>query len=350
MKRIMLSWGILAAMVPGAASFCGAEQGLAYRDVRIFGMGGARTASGRGSVDFVNNPALLGRVDRVSFSLPLLPVYINRDLRDTGEFINDNRDRFENYDDLSTEEKIDFLNDIEPYDSQWGRMNVSPLVSVAAPLTGTSLGFAVYSTGDAGFKIDRGIFEPRVWGEGEINTIAVLGIAHSFDDIFPGLTLGANAKYIDRRTAPLFQIPATELGDVEETIEPIIDDWENNKETHVAADIGVLLDIPVIDSEIGAAVRNLGFADQSSVDIGISKRFSNDRVVVLADYIDLLDNNEENAFRKIHFGGELDLGVIELRAGINSGYPTAGVGLDFRVLHIDAAYFSDELSNSPGVD
>jgi hypothetical protein len=332
----------------GAALWCGADQGLMYRDVRTIGMGDTKIAGGRGGIDFVSNPALLSTVNHVSFSVPMLPLYVNRDLWDMGKFINDNRDKFEDFDTLSPEEKNQFIKDIEPYDGKWARMNISPMVNIAASIGGTGIGLAVYSTDDVGFKIDRGIYEPRVWGAGVSNTVAVVGISRPLIFLYPGLQVGANFKYIDHRTAPLFQIKASDLGSVKDTIDPIIENAKENRDNHFAADIGALLDIPVIDSEVGATVRNLGYAEYASVDVGIAKRFYEDRVTVMADYFDFLDNNKENMFRKIHFGGELDLGMLELRAGVNAGYPALGAGLDFRFLRIDAAWFTDELSNAPG--
>jgi hypothetical protein len=66
--------------------------------------------------------------------------------------------------------------------------------------------------------------------------------------------------------------------------------------------------------------------------------------------VDFLDNNKENVFNKLHFGAEYKYLFLAVRAGINSGYPTAGVGLDFKIVDIDAAYFSDELTKGPGGD
>jgi hypothetical protein len=328
-----------------AAAF--ADAGLMYRDVRTIGMGGAVIAGGRGGIDFVSNPALLGKVKLVSFSIPAVSLYINDDLRDIAQFVSDNQDKFESIDTLSPEEKDVFIKDVEPYDGRWARVNVSPMVAAAASFLGTSVGLAAYSSGDIGFKIDRGIYEPRVWGEGVTNTVINLGVARSLL-IYPGLTVGANLKYVDRRAAPVFQIRATSLGNTQEIADTIVDSVNDNSSTHEAMDFGALLEIPLIESEVGASIRNFGYGKNASVDIGIVKRFWGDRVALLADYADFLDNRKENIFRKIHAGGEVDFGPLELRAGLNAGYPTAGVGIDFRVLRIDAAYFVDELSKAPG--
>lgn len=349
-KRITIITVILCSTILCLAMVASAEQGLIYRDVRSIGMGDARIAGGRPSVAFVNNPALLTKVQGVRFSIPMLPFYYNDDLVDMGNFIKDNKDKFENFDELPVEDREAFLKDLEPYDGKWARVNVSPMVNIAGSFLGNSIGLAVYSTDDISFKVDRGIYEPRVWGEGATNTVVALGFAKPLTMLIPGLCVGANLKYIDRRTAPLFQIKASDLGDIEETIEPILDSANDNSESHYAMDLGTLWNVPLIDSDVGATIQNLGYAQRASVDFGIAKKMYNDRLVLQADYIDFFDNNKENLFKKIHFGGEYSISVLALRAGVSSGYPTVGAGLDFGVISIDAAYFIEELSNAPGVN
>ena len=237
---------------------------------------------------------------------------------------------------------------MQQYDSQWGRANVSPMVDIAATFLGYSVGLAVFNTNDIAVKIDRGIYEPRVWGEGQSNAAAVLGVAKPLSILYPGLTVGANFKFIQRRRAKLFQISASELGNYKDTTEPIIDEWNDSKHNTFAMDIGALLEIPHINTDIGASIQSIGDGRGSSLDIGIAKRMLSNRLIILADYIDLFDNNRENVFNKIHMGTELKYYFLSLRGGINSGYPAVGLGLDFNVIDIDAAYFFDELTKAPG--
>lgn len=51
---------------------------------------------------------------------------------------------------------------------------------------------------------------------------------------------------------------------------------------------------------------------------------------------------------KIHVGVEIGLPLIDIRAGLNQGYYTAGVGLNFGLLHLDAATYGVELGAYPG--
>jgi len=349
-KKTILIFGVLCAMIFSFTAVSFAGQGISYRNVKAIGMGDARIAGGMGYNGFIDNPALLSRIHGIRFSIMNLPLYGNNDLLDMAQFINDNKESFQNFDTLTAQQKDQFIKDLEPYDSKWGRLNVAPMVDIGVNALGMGIGLAVFSTEDVAFKVDRGIYEPRVWGQGEANTAVVLGFSKPLTMLYPGLKVGVNLKYMQRRTASLFQIKATDLGNIDEIMQPIIDDAKENKTTHFAVDLGTLWEVPLISSEVGATLHDIGYGRNNSLDLGIAKRFYNDRVVLLADYIDFFNLNGENMFKKIHVGGELDLSIISLRVGLNSGYPTAGVGINLKVFQIDAAYFSDELSDIPGTN
>lgn len=57
---------------------------------------------------------------------------------------------------------------------------------------------------------------------------------------------------------------------------------------------------------------------------------------------------DEQLGKKIHLGAELNLPLIDLRAGLYQGYTSYGVGLDLWLLRLDAALFSLETGQYPG--
>ena len=65
------------------------------------------------------------------------------------------------------------------------------------------------------------------------------------------------------------------------------------------------------------------------------------------DY-DYINRSDIASLNKVHIGLELGLPLIDIRAGLNQGYYTAGVGVDFGLLHLDAATYGVELGNYPG--
>ncbi len=56
----------------------------------------------------------------------------------------------------------------------------------------------------------------------------------------------------------------------------------------------------------------------------------------------------EQIGKKIHLGAELGLPFVDLRAGLNQGYTTYGVGVDVLFFRIDAATYTEELGVYPG--
>ncbi len=347
MKKIVVFFTILSMIVVFADSVH-ADKTIKYRNATTLGMGDAKVAGGIGYNGFVDNPALLSRVNLLRFSIINLPITMNKNLIDIAKFISDNNENFQNYDELSFEDKYAFVNDLQEHDSKWGRVTVSPMIDLAVNIMDYGVGLAIFNTSDVGLKMDRGIYEPRVWGEGYSNTAVVLGIAKPVSMLYPGLTVGVNFKYLNRRSTDVFQIPASDLGNFQDTIEPVNEKVKDQRHNTFAVDVGGLLDLPLINAEIGATIQSIGDGRGSSVDIGIAKKMASNRLILLADYIDFLDNNKENIFRKIHMGAQYKYEIIALRVGFNSGYPSFGFGLNTRVIDIDYAYYTEELSKGPG--
>jgi hypothetical protein len=57
---------------------------------------------------------------------------------------------------------------------------------------------------------------------------------------------------------------------------------------------------------------------------------------------------DEQLGKKLHFGIEVDMTVLSLRAGLNQGYYTVGAGIDLAFVRVDAATYGVELGEYPG--
>ena len=326
------------------------DQTVTYRNIKTMGMGNARIAGGHSYNGFIDNPALLSRVEFLRFSVLNLPVTVNDDFTDIGNFIDDNSDNFENYDDLTDQERAEFLKDIEKYEGVWGSAFVSPLIDVAANVGGYGLGLAVYDRVSASLKVDRGIYEPRVWGEGRSDMAVVLGIAKPLTMLYPGLTVGLNLAYLQRRRSDVFQIKTSDLGSLSDTLDPVRDKFKDNSNGTMTADLGVLWDVPLIDSQVGATIRSIGDGRGSTFDVGVARKFYDDHLLLLADLIDITDNDRENYLQKLNLGAQYSVWYLAARAGIYEGYATLGAGLDFRFVDLDFAWYTEEVSNAPGLE
>lgn len=56
----------------------------------------------------------------------------------------------------------------------------------------------------------------------------------------------------------------------------------------------------------------------------------------------------EQLGKKLHIGTELGLPLIDLRAGLNQGYPTLGIGMNLFLFRLDVASYSEEVGAYPG--
>lgn len=56
----------------------------------------------------------------------------------------------------------------------------------------------------------------------------------------------------------------------------------------------------------------------------------------------------EQLGKKLHFGTEVSLPLIDLRAGMSQGYPTYGAAIDFWFLRAEGAMWKEELGEYPG--
>jgi len=191
------------------------------------------------------------------------------------------------------------------------------------------------------------------------NIGVMFSLAEKIGDNF---ALGFTGKYLQRGRGGL----TASVANAENASEQL----QNQNEllgigTGSAADIGLLYKGSSPSSpSFGLLLANLGdtkFATaepteqdltlKQTVNVGMSispgTKFSKFRF--LLDYRDILNNIQDNAFKKIHLGAELTLrDIIGITAGINQGAPTMGVYTDFWVLRLDAGMYTQEISEQVG--
>lgn len=89
-----------------------------------------------------------------------------------------------------------------------------------------------------------------------------------------------------------------------------------------------------------------------SLSVGVSARRPTwwklrDTVFAL-DVSDMGNNANGSIFRLVHIGAETNWSVFALRGGVNQGYLTAGLGINLKVMQLDFATYSEELSLNVG--
>ena len=208
-------------------------------------MGDAKIAGGFSYNGFVDNPALLMRVKNVRFSLIRFPMSINNHLFDVSNFIYYNKYNFENFNNLKSEGKKIFLNALSDYEGKWGYLNVSPMFDFALSYRNHGFGIAAFNINEFGIKTGRENNQPCVWGKGFARTVFVVGYAQPVTFLYPGLIVGINLKYIERRRVNIFQIKTSDLGSLNEISESISDEFKMKNKTY-AIDLGTLCYIPLL--------------------------------------------------------------------------------------------------------
>ncbi|MCD6307421.1 MAG: hypothetical protein J7M24_00340, partial [Candidatus Latescibacteria bacterium] len=103
----MLAFSVAAVCLSRPVS--AGDRTVRYLNAKTTGVGGARVAGGYSYNGFVDNPALLSRVKGVRFSIINLPITVNRHATEISNFIEDNYENFQNFDDMPSEDMVKFL-------------------------------------------------------------------------------------------------------------------------------------------------------------------------------------------------------------------------------------------------
>ena len=84
-------------------------------------------------------------------------------------------------------------------------------------------------------------------------------------------------------------------------------------------------------------------------DLGAFSRILDPRLLIEIQDPAAVIRDRASFFNLVHAGIEVEvLGFLALRAGVNKGWLSAGLGLDLFFLEIDAAVFTEELGWRPG--
>lgn len=87
-------------------------------------------------------------------------------------------------------------------------------------------------------------------------------------------------------------------------------------------------------------------ADLQSVDASIGFEPSTKRsgMRFFVDYRDLLNRQKENAYKRVHLGGDISFqGIIGVMGGMNQGWPTYGAFLNLKFVRIEGGIYTEEV-------
>ncbi len=179
-------------------------------------------------------------------------------------------------------------------------------------------------------------------------------------DLVPGvIKFGLTAKRVNR-TGTTVPIGASTLATLDTNA---LQAELKRRGTGYSADLGMLMTLPgPVAPSLSLVYRNAGTTTFSHEEgAGAPPPIDSEFVVGgafkisggLIDITPVLDYRFANRTdiavgKKLHLGVEVGLPLIDLRAGLNQGYYSAGVGLNLGLMHIDAATYGVELGAYPG--
>ncbi|MBD3288593.1 hypothetical protein GF337_07300 [candidate division KSB1 bacterium] len=319
-------------------------------DIRSLGMGGVGVASAKGAYSYIYNPALLTQ-ERFTLSIPGLEAEIGQKFLDLLDFVVDNQENFRKLNKssmyVSHEEKAEIIKDLRAggaeFDNIWHRGKISPAIGIVFK----NFAFSVYNISQFAGKIDVGIIVPKV----EVQAINDLVFSFGYGrQINEKLAMGVGLKLINRNESPIIKLQVEEMSDMNEIIDEGLEDMEEQKKGY-GFDIGAIysltpkLQVAAMAQDILGDVEDI--ATPFNFKLGMQYLYNQD-LVLAADIEDFFNRDGDKFVNKIYLGGEYRYSVFRMRLGFGQGYPSVGLGLDFRIVKLDYAYFTRELADSPG--
>jgi hypothetical protein len=117
-----------------------------------------------------------------------------------------------------------------------------------------------------------------------------------------------------------------------------------------------------INNILGGTYNNLGgrikgwsgdpIPSKRSFNFGVAARkdalWKFENFVMALEFTDIGNNTNGSFFRTIHFGSEARWHRIDLRAGLNQGYLSGGLGFDLKILKISLTTYGEEMGLNTG--
>ncbi|MCF7803367.1 MAG: hypothetical protein K9N46_11825 [Candidatus Marinimicrobia bacterium] len=329
-------------------------QRAVYRpDIRAMGMGNAYTALATGPSAMSYNPAGLS-ISGFNLEILGMQAAVNQRFLNAATFIQDNVDNFSDFENLSDQEASRFLQDMDPFDDRYVGLRLGPQVA----LTMLNLGFAAYTEFKPDVRLDKGIYVPRIYTKGYLDAVGAVGYGREIS--VPGVNsmhAGITAKYVMRYEIEAIKMNAQDAQDPSGLSQTMLDTLPDPL-TGVLFDVGVLSS-PAPNLTVGLHIQDIGSlgVQELPMRINIGGAYNVSMLsdlpvlrsaVVAMDIRDAFNSQGTSLFQRLHFGAEVGLPLLRLRAGLNQGYVTTGFGINLFLLHLDYAYFGQEMGASLG--
>jgi len=331
-------------------------------NVAQMGMGGITTTVATNAHTVFYNPGML---TRQHFALEItVPFGTDASTLDLVDFVNNNKDAFQDFQGMSPDQQEQFMRDSEEFDNKWFGINAGPFFGFSFK----NFGLAVYESANMDVKLDQGVLEPKLSVRGYGDMVAALGFGKTMTVMDREIGFGVTARYINRSTIPLRRIKASDAANYQDLGSTMLDDLKNPV-TGLGLDLGAVHTLELgepgsgINMDVAAVMQDLyGSLDgewiKPNLKVGemYHMPFAGTAFVrrwdVGIDVVDLFNRQGVSLFQKINMGTELNLlaGLISVRGGFHQGYPTYGLGVRLGIIKLDGAMYTYEQGTAPGQD
>lgn len=191
------------------------------------------------------------------------------------------------------------------------------------------------------------------------NRVATFSVADSFWN--ERFQVGSTIKYILRNEAKV----EANIIDAANISDQLAADKAGQDRQGIGVDLGLMYKHPSAPWRLGLHMENAGTtylrATESEahprrlpqiVTLGWAYEMAAkmDTLRILADVRDIAGSTEKSAVKRLHLGAEMSVArIIGLNAGLNQGYPTAGIYLNLYVLRCDIGTYTQEIGSAAGL-
>ena len=309
-----------------------------WSSARGMGMGGAYTSVVRDADAVFLNPAALARSSGVNWTV------IDPRLGVNGLGV------MEEYSAFSESENI-----AEYVDSRWGEQTWFG-GGVKSAVTFPYFGMAAFAASDL-----------TMFAENPANPIVNLEYSADYGAVIAGaidivptiMSVGLSGKRITR-VGTSYPLRASTIADLDEDQ---IQSELKNRGSGYGLDAGLLLTVPSpIKPSFAMVYKNIGYTAfnheggnrapaRIAPDLTIAGSLEIDAALITLTpsfEIKYVTDQESQIGKKLHLGLEVDLPLIDIRAGLHQGYYALGAGFDIGVMRADLATYGVELGEYPG--
>ncbi len=338
LKKGIVLLGILAGLFSVGAVQAEELPNL-FRGVRPLGMGGAFITLSNDENAMFYNPAGLNDVSGFGGVGLINPL---------GEISKNSDKLYKDLKDLDTNDEAAVTDFLSKMVGEHQHIRVAALPNVYMH----NFAIGVLGQGTLDMEI-RNRANPVAIADIKLDYGLLVSGAYSFFD--QRLQIGATGKYIQRdginHVYTVQEIAANNF-------DPL---HQREKKSDFAFDLGAKYNFKnMLKPSLAVVVQNITDLDfkelgkipqEVNVGASINPDFWILKTTLAVEVDDVTKNAEvdQDLAKRVHLGAEIRFPMIlSLRAGLNGGYPTAGVGLNFWLLRIDAATYAEEIGAYAG--